>query len=111
MSLQSKVQQTRVVLKQVLREYGPRRSAVAWTAGKDSTVALWLWRSLLLEMEQAMPGLGISTLYTIARACSHGMNITFARCGYTYGGMLVNNTQISGAIESMNVWYKRLPAT
>jgi len=66
---------------------------------------------LLLEMEQAMPGLGISTLYTIARACSHGMNITFARCGYTYGGMLVNNTQISGAIESMNVWYKRLPAT
>jgi len=52
MSLQSKVQQTRVVLKQVLREYGPRRSAVAWTAGKDSTVALWMWRSLLLEMEQ-----------------------------------------------------------
>ncbi len=66
---------------------------------------------LLLEMEKHMPAMGITTLYTIARACSHGMNITFARCGYAYGGMLLNNTQISGAIESMNVWYKHPKAT
>jgi hypothetical protein len=45
-------------------------------------------------------------LYTIARAISVGMNITFARCGYDFGGTLVNNTQIAGRIESMNVWYK-----
>ena len=44
-------------------------------------------------------------LYTIARAMSPGMNITFARRGYHFAGTLVRNTDISGAIESMNVWY------
>jgi len=45
---------------------------------------------------------------TIARAMSTGMNITFACCGYNYAGTLVNNTNISGSIESMNVWYKNI---
>ncbi len=55
-----------------------------------------------------MPSRGIRTAYTIARAVSYGMNITFARCGYQYGGRLVNNTDIAGSLESMNVWYKTL---
>jgi hypothetical protein len=38
------------------------------------------------------------------------MNVTFARCGYRFAGTLINNTQISGRIESMNVWYKGLRA-
>jgi putative beta-lysine N-acetyltransferase len=63
---------------------------------------------LLQEMEKAMKGRGIHTAYTIARAVSPGMNITFSRRGYIYGGTLVNNTQISGTIESMNIWYKSL---
>ncbi len=49
---------------------------------------------------------GIATLYTIARAISPSMNITFAKCGYAFGGTLINNTQISGSIESMNLWHK-----
>lgn len=61
---------------------------------------------LLAAMEREVPALGIRTLFTIARALSHGMNATFARLGYTFGGTLVNNTQISGQIESMNIWYK-----
>ena len=51
---------------------------------------------------------GILTAYTIARSLSYGMNITFARQGYRFGGTLTNNTEISGAIESMNVWYRSL---
>jgi len=51
---------------------------------------------------------GERVAYTIARARSYGMNITFARRGYRYGGTLANNTQISGTIESMNVWYRLL---
>ena len=39
---------------------------------------------------------------------SFGMNITFARHSYEYAGTLINNTQIAGSIESMNVWYKLL---
>jgi beta-lysine N6-acetyltransferase len=36
------------------------------------------------------------------------MNKTFAALGYRYGGTLVNNTQICGDLESMNVWHKPL---
>ena len=61
---------------------------------------------LLKFMEPEMKKLGIATLYTIARAISPGMNITFAKCGYAFGGTLINNTQISGSIESMNLWHK-----
>ena len=61
---------------------------------------------LLSAMERAMQQRGIKTAYTIARAISPGMNITFARKGYHFGGTLINNTNISGQIESMNVWYK-----
>jgi len=69
---------------------------------------LGLAQFLLQEMEEAMILKGMRTAYTIARAISPGMNITFSRRGYQYGGTLVNNTQISGSIESMNIWYKSL---
>jgi hypothetical protein len=46
-------------------------------------------------------------MFTIARARSTGMNVTFAKNGYSFAGTLINNTNISGRIESMNVWYKR----
>ena len=65
---------------------------------------------LLSRMHAEMKRRGILTAYTIARARSYGMNITFAKQGYTFGGTLINNTDISGAIESMNVWYLRLKA-
>ena len=63
---------------------------------------------LLARMEMDMKDRQISTLYTIARAYSYGMNITFAKNNYLYSGTLTNNTQISGSLESMNVWYKHL---
>lgn len=65
---------------------------------------------LLLGMEAAPAVDGIRTFFTIARAYSFGMNITFARAGYAFGGCLVNNTQIGGRIESMNVWWKTAPS-
>jgi len=61
---------------------------------------------LLDIMEKEMENRGLKTFYTIARAHSAGMNITFARKGYKFAGTLINNTNIFGAIESMNVWYK-----
>ncbi len=63
---------------------------------------------LLEYMEDAILRRDFKTAYTIARAASPGMNITFARAGYHFGGRLINNTNISGQIESMNVWYKNL---
>ncbi|APH39164.1 putative beta-lysine N-acetyltransferase [Methanohalophilus halophilus] len=63
---------------------------------------------LLSKMETEMNKKGILTLYTIARAASYGMNTVFARLGYEFTGKLVQNTNISGNLENMNVWYKRL---
>ena len=63
---------------------------------------------ILKSMEKEMKRSGFKTLYTIARSISYGMNCTFGANGYRFAGTLYNNTQISGAIESMNVWYKRV---
>lgn len=64
--------------------------------------------NILLEMMENDLSGDFKTLYTIARSFSAGMNITFARAGYIFTGTLINNTNISGRIESMNVWYKRI---
>ena len=64
--------------------------------------------NLLDCMESAMRAAGMQTAYTIARATSLPMNITFARAGYAYGGTLLNNTGICGGVESMHVWYRPL---
>ena len=61
---------------------------------------------LLYQMEIEVVKKGIKTFFTIARGVSFGMNITFAKLGYKFGGTLVNNTNISGSIENMNIWYK-----
>lgn len=63
---------------------------------------------LLENMEREMAGLGMRMFFSIARALSPGMNALFAGRGYDFGGTLLNNTNISGRIESMNVWYRRL---
>ena len=64
---------------------------------------------LLDAMEANARQDGVKTAFTIARAVSYGINIMFARAGYTFGGTLVNNTNISGRVQSMNIWYKSLP--
>ena len=67
-----------------------------------------LSQCLLKQMENEMSKRQIKTAYTIARALSVGINMAFAKMGYTYGGTLKNNTNICGRLESMNVWYKFL---
>ena len=64
--------------------------------------------ALLAHMDEQMKAKDFHCAYTIARAGSFGMNITFARMGYAYAGRLRNNTNIGGAFESMNVWHKTL---
>ena len=61
---------------------------------------------ILRFLEERLAACGYKTLYTIARALSAPMNVTFKKAGYKYSGTLVNNTDIAGAIESMNVWYR-----
>ncbi|MGI9535612.1 MAG: GNAT family N-acetyltransferase, partial [Desulfocapsaceae bacterium] len=64
--------------------------------------------SLLRHMGTITESSHIKTAYTIARASSYGMNAVFWKCGYIYSGLLINNTQISGSIQSMSVWYRQV---
>ncbi|MBC2723898.1 putative beta-lysine N-acetyltransferase [Desulfosporosinus sp.] len=63
---------------------------------------------LLQTMGNYVQRKGIKTAYTIARSISYGMNTTFAKMGYFYSGTLINNTNISGSLECMNIWYHHL---
>ncbi|MBN1114588.1 MAG: putative beta-lysine N-acetyltransferase [Oligoflexia bacterium] len=63
---------------------------------------------VMKRMEDDMKKQGKRIAFTIARALSAGMNISFARNGYRFSGLLVNNTRIATGFESMNVWYKQL---
>lgn len=63
---------------------------------------------LLAAMEQEMLQLDMRTAYAIARAAFGPINFLFAKRGYIHGGCLINNTNICGKLEDMNVWYKRL---
>ena len=63
---------------------------------------------LLRHMENETRQRGLQTAYTIARAASVGINQLFHSNSYSYAGQLVNNSQIAGSIQSMNVWYKKL---
>lgn len=46
--------------------------------------------------------------FTMARARSFGMNNVFHTLGYEFMGRLVNNCDIYGAYEDMNIWVKPL---
>ncbi|MDF1558887.1 MAG: putative beta-lysine N-acetyltransferase [Bacteroidales bacterium] len=63
---------------------------------------------LLSFMEKELVRSDFKTFYTISRLKSLSMNKTFYNSGYKYSGTLIQNTQISGNIENMNVWYKNI---
>ncbi len=65
-------------------------------------------KALLRAMEKDLKEEEYRILYTIARAGNPGINILFARESYIFSGKVVNNTNISGNIESMNLWYKKI---
>lgn len=64
--------------------------------------------ALLRALEKDCAGSGIKCFFTIARACSFGINSLFSKDNYDYSGRLINNTNICGSLESMNVWCKSL---
>lgn len=69
---------------------------------------LGLMGYLVARLEKKAKHLGLITLYTIARARSTGINAVFFRHGYTYYGRFVNNCEICGKFEDMNLWSKHL---
>lgn len=68
-----------------------------------------LMQILLHELEKLLVREGIQTSYSLARAKSIGMNKCFFRMDYEYSGRLINNCDIFGEFEDLNIWVKKLP--
>jgi putative beta-lysine N-acetyltransferase len=67
-----------------------------------------LMQHILSALEEDLRARGIMTAYTLARAGSVGMNRVFFLLGYEFSGRLINNCDIFGQFEDMNIWVKRL---
>lgn len=63
---------------------------------------------LLRHLERELQQRGMTCAYTLARATSPGMNKVFYDLSYEYCGRLINNCDISGGFEDINIWSKRL---
>jgi len=67
-----------------------------------------LMRYLLKSLENDIITKDIYNAYTLCRAMSRSMNKVFYSLGYEYSGRLVNNCDIFGKFEDMNIWVKKL---
>lgn len=63
---------------------------------------------LLSHLESVVQSLEISCAYSMARALEPGMNRVFLNLGYEHHGRLINNCDISGDFEDINLWVKSL---
>ena len=59
-SLAEKTRHARALLREALERHSADRVAVAFTGGKDSTLALFLWRQTLLDASANMPALALN---------------------------------------------------
>ncbi len=54
-SLDEKIERAMDVIRQAMNRFDPKKSVVAWTGGKDSTLLLWLAREVCQERDIALP--------------------------------------------------------
>ncbi|MEO7164723.1 MAG: GNAT family N-acetyltransferase, partial [Bdellovibrionia bacterium] len=69
---------------------------------------LGLMSQILSLLEEELIQRNYISSYSMARARSFGMNNVFFRLKYEFTGRMVNNCDIFGCYEDMNVWVKRL---
>ncbi|MBA2661003.1 MAG: putative beta-lysine N-acetyltransferase [Bradymonadaceae bacterium] len=63
---------------------------------------------ILQSLEAELARRNFVAAYTLARATSFGMNLVFYRLGHEFCGRLINNCDIYGQFEDMNIWVKHL---
>lgn len=64
---------------------------------------------LLASLEEELASRGISCAYSLSRAHHPPINHSFYARGFDYCGRMVNNCQMCGSFEDMNIWVKPLP--
>jgi putative beta-lysine N-acetyltransferase len=61
---------------------------------------------LIDSLEEEVKERGYKCLYSLSRAINYGINSSLSKKGYYYCGRLVNNCDICGGFEDMNIWVK-----
>jgi putative beta-lysine N-acetyltransferase len=69
-----------------------------------------LMSNILVALEEDLRARKYRCAYSLARAASFGMNAAFHGLGYEFNGRMINNCDIYGAFEDMNLWVKNLRA-
>ncbi|MBA4493861.1 putative beta-lysine N-acetyltransferase [Paenactinomyces guangxiensis] len=67
-----------------------------------------LLSAIIFDLEKRMQELGVPNLFSLTRAVSTGMNVVISKLGFEYQGRLIQNSQIAGQFEDMNIWVKKL---
>lgn len=65
-----------------------------------------LMQILISDLEEDAEKQGATTLFSIARASSFGMNRALGKAGYRFRGCLRGNSHIMGGYEDMHLWVK-----
>lgn len=69
-----------------------------------------LLSELVYHLEQELKSRSFTASFSLSRALSTGINMVLGKHGYNYTGRLINNCNIMGSFEDMNIWVKKLSA-
>lgn len=64
--------------------------------------------NIIYSLELNLKAKGFITLYSLSRAINPGVNVVLSKHNYKYTGRLVNNCNICGTFEDMNIWVKNI---
>jgi len=64
--------------------------------------------NIIYDLELELKNRGFITLYSLSRAINPGVNIVLSRHNYKFTGRLINNCNICGTLEDMNIWVKTI---
>lgn len=64
--------------------------------------------NIIYELELELKNRNFITLYSLSRAINMGINMVLCKHEYKYAGRLINNCNICGAFEDMNIWIKNI---
>ena len=64
--------------------------------------------NIVYSLELNLKNMGFICLYSLARSISPGINLVLSKHGYKFRGRLINNSNICGTFEDVNIWVKNI---
>ena len=63
---------------------------------------------IISSLEKDLKKNGFICLYSLSRAINPSINFAFSKYNYNFAGRLINNCNICGDFENMNIWVKNI---